>query len=165
VLDELLFEGGFTKGTLIIGCLWAKAVWDRGVDLSKSTVEMIKGTPDALSAAKSAADQDGVLDGYAALETMAGEIKTSLQRYDAVTLALMADATFWSMLMSFIRDLYNSLSAEDKAKLFGTASFDLASCFIGAAALTKLSANACARSATIAASNSGTCITTRATTS
>jgi hypothetical protein len=58
------------------------------------------------------ADQDGVLDGYAALETMAGEIKTSLQHYGAVTLALMADATFWSMLMSFIRNLYDSLSAK-----------------------------------------------------
>ena len=157
MLDDLLFENGFTEGFLIIGCIWSKAVWDRGVELGKSTVEMIKGTPDAISEAKQALykamqdqDEDGIRDGYAALAQLAGEVKADVERVGSVTLALMGDEAFWSMLMDFVSRYYSSLSAEDKAKFFGAASFDLAACFIGAAALARVAATAKTLSASAA---------------
>ncbi len=146
MLDDLLFQDGFGNGALIIGVIWAKAVFDRGVDLTKDTIEMVKGVPDAVSSAKSAlyqamqdADHDGIRDGYAFLVNAAGEAKADIERLAAVTSALIDDTEFWSMISAFPARYYDSMSAEDQAKLFGAASFDLAACFIAAAALAKAS--------------------------
>ncbi|TCS41139.1 RHS repeat-associated core domain-containing protein [Reinekea marinisedimentorum] len=145
MLDDLLFQDGFVNGTLIIGCIWAKAVWNRGSELTSDTWQMIKGTPSAVSEASAAIwqamkdkDEDGVIDGYAYLVNAAGELKSDVERLASVSLALMKDEAFWDMLMDFCSRYYDAMSAEDKAKMFGGASFDLAACFIGAAALAKV---------------------------
>jgi hypothetical protein len=144
MLDDLLFQDGFRSGFLIIGCIWAKAVWDRGSEITSSTWDMMKGTPSAVTEASAAIwqamkdkDEDGVIDGYAYLVNAAGELKSDVERLASVSLALMKDEAFWDMLMDFCSRYYDAMSAEDKAKMFGGASFDLAACFIGAAALAK----------------------------
>lgn len=144
LLDDLLFENGFVEGTLIIGVIWAKAVFDRGVDLVDSTADMVKGTPDAMASVKSSiykamqdADKDGVVDGLGMLTTLAQEVTADVERFAAVTSAIMEDAEIWSMLVDFPGRYYDHLSAEDKAKLFGAASFDLIACFVAAAAIAK----------------------------
>jgi hypothetical protein len=149
MLNELLTEEGEITAALIVGCIWVNAVWDKGAEITRDSWDMIKGAPDAIGEASSALwqamqdkNRDGVIDGYAYLAEAAGEVFEDVKRLASVTLALMQDEEFWAMLLDFAERFFDTLSVEDYTKLFAGACFDVATCFLGAAALAKVATTA-----------------------
>jgi len=146
MLDDLLFENGFFEGYLILGCIFTKSVFDRGVSLGKDTLDAITDAPSALNSAKALIyqamtelDEEKIKEGFEYLINTAGELKSDVEQVYAVMQLLMSDTEFWRLLMDFIDSYISELSAEDKIKFFGAAVFDIALCFIGVAALAKAS--------------------------
>jgi len=151
LLDDLLFEEGFFTGYTILGCIFVKSIYDKGLNVTKGTYNSLRGVPDDISNAKGAIyeamlalDKLKLKESCEYLVSASGELKKDVEQVYDVTCLLMDDEVFWQMLMDFVDEYTGSLSAEDKIKLMGSAVFDIAMTFIGVVALAKVATSATA---------------------